>query len=56
MLTILVMDLQPYWFLIIIRLKNQQEKPISPRMSNLEGKHKKGRGKGDHKTAKKKST
>jgi len=49
---ILVMALQPYWLLTIIWLKNLQEKSISPRMSNLEGKHKKGRGKGDHKHAK----
>jgi len=33
-------------------VKNLQEKSISPRMSNLEGKHKKGRGKGGHKHAK----
>lgn len=49
---ILVMALQPYWLLTITWLKNLQEKSISPRTSNLEGKHKKGRGKGDHKSAK----
>jgi len=41
---------------LLIRLKTQQENSISPRMLNLEGKHKKGIGKGDHNNAKKKST
>jgi hypothetical protein len=43
---ILVMALQPYWLLTTLWLPNLQEKSVSSRMSNLERKHKKGRGGG----------